>query len=67
MNMVKTSEIIKLAGGIPQLMILLDLRSTQAIYAWNGTVPLGRVYELRVKRPEWFDVHGRVVVKRVGQ
>ena len=58
--MVKTSDILKLAGGLPRLMILLDIKSTQAIYAWGDAVPIGRVYELRVKRPEWFDSSGNV-------
>ena len=44
---------IELAGGVRALSELLDDITTQAIYAWVK-VPPGRIYELRVKRPEWF-------------
>lgn len=64
--MVKTQDVIELAGGMPQLMILLDIKSTQAIYHWGNTVPQARVYELRVKRPEWFSAKGELKPRREG-
>ena len=47
-------KVIDLAGGVRALSELLDDITTQAIYAWVK-VPPGRIYELRVKRPEWFE------------
>lgn len=47
------SEVLRLAGGVRALADLLDNITPQAIYAWD-VVPPGRIYELKVKRPEWF-------------
>ena len=57
---INATDLIQRAGGARAMAELLegDLTS-QAVYAWerNG-VPRGRVYELMLKKPEWFNVNG---------
>lgn len=56
--------LIYLAGGVRELAELLGIKH-QAVYAWDK-VPQGRIYELMVKRPLWFDAKGRLIpVKKV--
>jgi len=45
---------IKLAGSASKLARLLGI-SRQSVNSWV-VIPKGRVWQLRVMRPEWFDV-----------
>ena len=53
-------HLISWAGGVRELAGILDDCTTQAIYAWQA-VPPGRLYEMMVKRPLWFDAAGQVI------
>ena len=45
---------IRLAGNASKLARLLGV-SRQSVFAWK-TMPEGRVWQLKVLRPDWFDV-----------
>ena len=44
---------IRLAGNASKLARLLGV-SRQSVFAWK-TLPEGRVWQLKVLRPDWFD------------
>jgi DNA-binding transcriptional regulator YdaS (Cro superfamily) len=44
---------IKLAGSVQALANLLNI-SRPAIYQWKVMIPKMRVFQLQVKKPEWF-------------
>jgi len=44
---------IRLAGSASKLARLLGV-SRQSVFAWK-TLPEGRVWQLKVLRPDWFD------------
>ena len=56
---IDATKLISRAGGARAMADMLDDITTQAVYAWekNG-VPKGRLYELMIKRPEWFAPDG---------
>jgi hypothetical protein len=45
---------INKAGSINKLAALLGI-NRQAVSAWKDEIPNGRIWQLRVLRPEWFD------------
>ena len=45
---------IQKAGSINKLSAILGI-NRQAITKWKDQIPEGRVWQLRVLRPEWFD------------
>jgi DNA-binding transcriptional regulator YdaS (Cro superfamily) len=49
----KTQRAIELAGGTKALAQLFGI-SPSAISQWGDEVPEGRVWQLRVIKPEWF-------------
>lgn len=49
----KKADAIMKAGGLGELANLLEITKS-AISQWPDEVPSSRLYELRVKRPEWF-------------
>ena len=52
--MLTKEQAIKLAGSQANLARLLGV-SRAAVWQWQ-TIPRGRVYQLMVLRPEWFEV-----------
>lgn len=55
----KTKLAIKRAGSRKALADLLGI-SKAAISQWGPTVPELRVYQLREKRPDWFEAAPKV-------
>jgi hypothetical protein len=51
----KTQDAIKLAGGPTALAELFGI-TTSAVCQWDEDVPQGREWQLRVIKPEWFEV-----------
>jgi hypothetical protein len=49
----KKADAIKKANGLGNLAAILGITKS-AISQWPDDVPSGRLYELQVKRPEWF-------------
>lgn len=49
-----TATAIKLAGTQSALARLLGI-SQAAVAQWGASVPQGRVWQLKVLRPYWFD------------
>ena len=45
---------IQKAGSINKLSAILGI-NRQAITKWKDQIPEGRIWQLRVLRPEWFD------------
>ena len=45
---------INKAGSINKLSAILGI-NRQAITKWKDQIPEGRIWQLRVLRPEWFD------------
>lgn len=50
----KKAEAIQKAHGLGQLAAIFEI-SKSAISQWPEEIPAQRIYELKVKRPEWFD------------
>lgn len=46
-------EAIERAGGASALASLLGIKPA-AVSQWGEKVPMGRVWQLKVLRPEWF-------------
>jgi hypothetical protein len=55
----KTSDAIRLAGSATALAGVFDI-TLSAISQWGEEVPQPRYWELRVKRPDWFNADGEV-------
>ena len=55
-------QIAKQKAGSARALADLFGVSVQAVYRWarDGELPASRVYELRVKRPEWFEARDEV-------
>jgi predicted transcriptional regulator len=53
--MTKNEAIIR-AGGQTALAKLLGI-TRGAVWQWKA-IPMGRIYQLRLLRPEWFKTHG---------
>lgn len=53
----KTKRAIELAGGQRALAELLAI-TVSAISQWDEDVPEGRMWQLRVIRPDWFKESG---------
>ena len=51
----KTQQAIALAGTATKLASLLEITSG-AVSQWGEDVPQGRVWQLRVLRPHWFEL-----------
>lgn len=49
----KTSEAIRLAGGLGQLAAIFEITKS-AVCQWPEEIPKNRLYELKDKRPQWF-------------
>jgi hypothetical protein len=47
-------DAIRLAGSPSKLAKILGVKR-QAVNNWK-TIPMGRIYQLMVLRPEWFEV-----------
>jgi hypothetical protein len=52
--MLTKEQAIMLAGSQAKLARLLGV-TRGAVWQWKA-IPLGRLYQLRILRPEWFDV-----------
>lgn len=60
----RTAHAIEKAGSQAQLAVLLGITSS-AITQWGESVPQARVWQLRVVRPDWFDVASDVQDKKM--
>ena len=49
----KTQDLTDRAGGARVVADYLGI-TTQAVYGWGEYIPLLRVYQLKVGKPEWF-------------
>lgn len=50
----KTKRAIELAGGTTKALAELFQITPGAISQWGEDLPRGRMYELRVLKPDWF-------------
>jgi hypothetical protein len=53
----KTEHAIALAGSPSALASLFEI-TTSAVSQWGVDIPHSRYWELRVKKPEWFNPDG---------
>lgn len=53
----KTSDAIQLAGSATALAELFDI-TLSAVSQWGEELPQPRYWELRVKKPAWFNADG---------
>lgn len=58
----KTEQAISRAGGAKSLAELLGI-TPSAISQWGDELPEGRVWQLRVLRPEWFTAKAASVLE----
>lgn len=49
----ETKKAIDLAGGVSALATMLGI-TPGAVSQWGDVLPEGRMWQLRVLRPEWF-------------
>lgn len=60
----KKADAIQWAGGVNALAAIFDSPETgdhitkSAVSQWGEELPKPRVYELRIKRPHWFNKDG---------
>jgi hypothetical protein len=57
MDILKKDLIRAYGGNASALARELEIKP-QAVYGWPEHVPIGRVFELRVKRPDLFNADG---------
>lgn len=63
--MVKTETAKQWAGGVVRLAEIFEV-THGAVSQWGDLLPTARVYELRVKKPEWFFANGNIRPFRTG-
>lgn len=57
--MIKTEHAEQWAGGTVALAEVFGI-THNAVSQWGKTIPRSREFELRVKRPKWFDIDGNL-------
>lgn len=57
--MVRTEIAKKWAGGVVRLAEIFEVTHS-AVSQWGEYLPQHRVYELRIKRPSWFNTAGNI-------
>lgn len=60
--MINTKRAEAKAGGTVELAKIFGIRP-QSVSGWGQNLPKAREFELKVKKPDWFDEKGKLIVR----